>query len=304
MTSRDIGASVRQRLLNQAHQQDRPFQEVLQFYAMERFLYRLSRSPFADQFVLKGALLLAAWKAPQARPTMDIDLAGRANNSLDHIAQLMAAICAELCEGDGIEFLADTIETSRIKEDAEYEGARVRLEAVLSKARVRMQIDIGFGDLIVPAPTKIEYPTLLELPAPIIRAYSKETVIAEKLQALTMLGMLNSRLKDYYDMALLARLYAFEGELLMESVASTFRHRGTMFELEPAGLTDAYAADPARRTQWRAFVRRNRFTGEPDDLAALVAEVRRFVAPLLDAAARDQSFVARWPAGGPWEAAR
>ena len=147
MTRRDIGASVRQRLLNQAHQQDRPFQEVLQFYAMERFLYRLSRSPFADQFVLKGALLLAAWKAPQARPTMDIDLAGRANNSLDHIAQLMAAICAELCEEDGIEFLADTIETSRIKEDAASEQEQaLRLFRVYADERVDdARVHAGYG---------------------------------------------------------------------------------------------------------------------------------------------------------------
>ena len=301
MNGRDVGASIRQRLLNQAHRQVRPFQEILQFYAMERFLYRLSRSPFADQFVLKGALLLAAWKAPQARPTMDIDLAGRTGNSLEHIAEAMSAVCHQPSEGDGIEFLDKTIETTRIKEGAEYEGVRVRLEATLAKARIRLQIDIGFGDVIVPAPVSLEYPTLLDLPAPVIRAYSKETVIAEKLQALVTLGLLNSRLKDYYDIALLARLYAFDGEQLLESLLATFRHRGTLFEAKPVGLTGTYARDPARATQWRAFVRRNRFASEPDDLAILVAEVRRFADPLLAAATNGRRFPARWPTGGPWE---
>lgn len=301
MSGRDVGASIRQRLLNQAHQQVRPFQEILQFYAMERFLFRLSRSPFADQFVLKGALLLAAWKAPQARPTMDIDLAGRTSNSQEHVADVISAVCNQPSEGDGIEFLDKTIETTRIKEDAEYEGVRVRLAATLAKARIRLQIDIGFGDVIVPAPVTLKYPTLLDSPAPVIRAYSKETVIAEKLHALITLGLLNSRLKDYYDIALLARLYAFDGEELFESLLATFRHRGTLIEAEPAGLTEAYARDPARATQWRAFVRRSRFASEPDDLAVLVSEVRRFADPLLTAAAHASGFPARWPSGGPWE---
>ena len=301
MSGPGVGASIRQRLLNKAHQQVRPFQEILQFYAMERFLYRLSLSPIAEEFVLKGALLLAAWRAPQARPTMDIDLAGRTSNSLEHIAEVMLAVCHQPSEGDGIEFLSNTIETMRIKEDSEYEGVRVRLEATLAKARIRLQIDIGFGDVIVPAPVSLEYPTLLDLPAPVIRAYSKETVIAEKLEALVTLGLLNSRLKDYYDIALLARLYAFDGEQLLGSLLATFRHRGTSIEAEPVGLSAAYARDPARATQWRAFVRRNRFTGESHDLAVLVTEVRRFADPLLATAAHSRGFPARWPAGGPWE---
>lgn len=204
MSSRDIGASVRQRLLNQAHQQDRPFQELLQFYAMERFLYRLCRSPFAGQFVLKGALLLTAWRAPRSRPTMDIDLAGRASNSLEHISHVIASICEEAGD-DGIEFLGHSVRASRIREDAEYEGVRVRFESALSRARIRMQIDIGFGDVIVPAPQLLIYPTLLDFPAPVIRAYSKESVIAEKLHAITVLGLLNSRIKDYHDIAFLLR---------------------------------------------------------------------------------------------------
>src|SRR5207253_7440613 len=151
-------------------------------------------------------------------------------------------------------------------------------------ARISMQIDIGFGDVIVPGPTEVEYPTLLDFPAPVLRAYPKETVIAEKLEALTKLGLLNSRMKDYYDLALLSRMYSFEGENLIEAIIATFLHRGTSIEAEPVGITDAFYADPARAIQWRAFVRRSRFTQELGDLEKLVAEVRRFALPVLAAA--------------------
>ena len=166
MSKRDLGASVRQRLLDQARAQDRPFQEVLQYFAMERFLYRLAKSPFADRFILKGALLLTAWRAPLSRPTMDIDLAGRTDNALDHVASLVGEVCGIAVEPDGIEFSRASIEASRIKEDADYEGVRVQFHATLARARIPMQLDIGFGDIITPGPAEIEYPTLLDFPAP------------------------------------------------------------------------------------------------------------------------------------------
>jgi hypothetical protein len=301
VSGRDAGASVRQRLLNQSRAQGRPFQELLQYFAMERFLYRLSKSLDRDRFVLKGALLLTAWRAPQSRPTMDIDLAGRTNNELNHIAELVGAVCDVAVEPDGIEFNRASIEVSRIKEDADYEGVRVRFHATLAKARIPMQIDIGFGDVIVPGPTELEYPTMLDFPAPVLQAYPRETVVAEKLEALTALGLLNSRMKDYYDLALLSRMYPFEGEPLTDAIVATFRHRGTTIETEPIGLTEAYHNDPARAVQWRAFVRRSRFDEEARDLARLIAEIRPFALPVLSAIAAKDTFKARWKAGGPWE---
>ena len=163
-----------------------------------------------------------------------------------------------------------------------------------------MQIDIGFGDVIVPAPIELEYPTLLDLPAPVLHAYPRETVIAEKLEALTKLGLLNSRMKDYYDLALLTPMYPFNGEIWYAAIVATFRHRGTKIEAEPIGLSEAYYADPARAIQWRAFVRRSRFTEQRDDLKELVLEVRQFALPLLAAAADEKFFEARWRPGGPW----
>lgn len=206
MSGRDIGASVRQRLLNRARAEGRPFQELLQYFAMERFLYRLAKSAFADLFVLKGALLLTAWKAPVTRPTINIDLAGKTSNELDHIRSVISELCESTTEADGLEFDPASIEVQRIQEDAEYEGVRVRFQGMLARARIPIQIDIGFGDVIVPKPVDVEYPAMLEFPPPVLRCYPKETVVAEKLEALTVLGMLNSRIKDYYDMALLARL--------------------------------------------------------------------------------------------------
>jgi hypothetical protein len=188
---------------------------------------------------------------------MDIDLAGRMNNQLDHIKEIVARVCEVDVEPDGIAFNRTSIEVSRIKEDADYEGVRVQFHATLARARIPMPLDIGFGDVITPGPTDIEYPSLLDFPAPVLRAYPKETVVAEKLEALTALGLLNSRLKDFYDLALLSRMYPFEGERLVKAISATFRHRRTTIEPEPIGLTQAYCDDPARAIQWRAFVRRN-----------------------------------------------
>jgi predicted nucleotidyltransferase component of viral defense system len=247
VSGRDVGASVRQRLLNQSRAQGRPFQELLQYFAMERFLYRLAQSPFADRFILKGALLLTAWRAPLSRPTIDIDLAGRTSNELEHIAELVGAVCDLVTEPD------------------------------------------------------VEYPTLLDFPAPVLQAYPRETVVAEKLEALTTLGLLNSRMKDYYDLALLPRMYSFEGEKLVASILATFRHRGTKIESEPIGLTDAFYADPARAIQWRAFIRRSRFVEASGELERLVAEIRQFALPVLEACAGEKAFKARWQPGGPWK---
>ena len=167
MSTRDLGASVRQRLLNQAKAQFRPFQEVMQYYAMERFLYRLARSPHTDEFILKGALLLSAWRSPLSRSTMDIDLLGKTSNKLDHIRSIFSNICVVDVEPDGISFDPASLETTRIKEDADYEGVRVHFNGILARARISMQIDIGFGDVVIPEITTIEYPTMLEFPVPV-----------------------------------------------------------------------------------------------------------------------------------------
>jgi len=300
VSQRDIGASVRQRLLNQAHERGRPFQELLQYFVMERFLYRLSRSQFRDSFILKGALLLTAWRAPQSRPTMDIDLMGRIDNSLEHIRVVVEEICGLAVEQDGVEFREETIQIQRIKEDAEYEGARVRLTAMVAKARLVVQIDIGFGDAIVPRPDEIEYPVLLEFPVPKLLAYPRETVVAEKLEAITILGVLNSRMKDYFDLMLLSQLYEFDGAVLHRAVRATFKRRSTEVEPLPIGLSDDFALVPGKAAQWKAFLRRSRFETDYANLDGVIRIVRGFAGPVLTAAVTEDGFQSLWRPGGPW----
>jgi hypothetical protein len=283
LTKRDVGASVRERLANQARAKQRPFQELLQYYAMERFLYRLSRSRHANEFVLKGALLMTAWQAPLARSTMDIDLLGRTSNELDHIRTVFAGLCDIESEPDGVFFDSKSVKVARIKEDADYEGTRVRFHATLARARIPMQIDIGFGDVIVPSV-----------------AYPKETVIAEKLEALTILGALNSRMKDFYDLWALSRLYAFEGSVLLKAIQATFARRETVIEATPFGLDEEFANDSGRSMQWTAFLRRSRIASAPVSLAETVLAIREFAHPVLSAAASGRPLDQNWRAGGPW----
>ena len=298
--SRDIAASVRQRLLNESKKKNRPFQELLQYFAMERFLYRLSRHSQSDRFVLKGALLMTAWGTAESRPTVDIDLAAKTSNDHDLIRQWIQDLCAVSFEEDGLVYDAASIIIERIKEDADYEGVRIRFEATLARARVPMQIDIGFGDVITPHPSKLEYPVILDLPAPRLLAYPRETVIAEKLEAIAVLGLLNSRLKDYFDIWLLSRMYPFDGAILSGAVKATFQNRATAITARPVGLTRKFSEDTARQTQWTAFRKRGRFPNAPDELAALVEAVAKFTSPLLDALSGSKEFRQAWIDGGPW----
>jgi len=273
---------------------------VLQYFAMERFLYRLAQSPHANTFILKGALLLTAWQAPTSRPTLDIDLAGRTDNGLENIRTVVRSLCAIDVTEDGITFNAESVEVSRIEEDADYEGARARFDAILAGARVLLQIDVGFGDVIVPHPERLEYPTILNFPAPVLLAYPKESVVAEKLEALTVLGLINSRLKDYFDLWLLSKVYPFDGTVLAAAVEATFERRRTTIQALPIGLTEAFGRDPVRVTQWRAMRRRSPFGTAPEELLDLVAAVSAFASPLLSALAAHAEFRARWEPGGPW----
>ena len=230
MTSpRNVSASVRQRLLNRARGDRRPFNELLQYFAMERVLYRLSQSAHADRFVLKGALMLQVWRSPTTRPTMDIDLLGRTSNAEAALVEQLQDILAVDVEPDGLDFDADSIRTERTTEGAEYEGIRIRFSGVLDTARVRMQIDVGFGDVVYPAPEAVDLPTMLDFPAPRLLCYSREASIAEKLEAAVKLGMLNSRMKDFYDVWLLSRQFDFDGSELADAIRLTFERRARRF---------------------------------------------------------------------------
>jgi hypothetical protein len=298
--SKNIAASVRQRLLNKAKETGRTFSELLQYFAMERFLYRLSKSRYVDNFVLKGALMLTAWEAPLTRPTMDIDLLGRIDNSIETIIDVTREMCRQEVEPDGIFFDVTTIEAERIAEDAEYEGIRVRFRGSLDTAQIVMQLDIGFGDIIIPSPELTNYPTLLDLPAPHLFGYSRESTIAEKFEAMVKLGILNSRMKDFFDIWLISRQFDFNGVTLVEAILKTFSTRRTRIPAEPVALTDAFANDTTKAVQWRGFLRKNRLSGAPKDLMEVIIFIGAFLKPISERLAAGHVFNSTWKAPGPW----
>ncbi len=293
-------ALVHQRLLNKARETSRPFNELLQHFAIERFIYRLSKSPHADRFILKGALMLSTWKSAVSRPTMDIDLLGKIDNSLEVIVAAMKDVCGIDVEADGMSFNAKTVTAARITEDAEYEGVRVRLQGGLGNARVPLQIDIGFGDVIVPGPTKITYPALLDFPAPALNGYSMESTIAEKFQAMVKLGVLNSRMKDFYDIWMLCRTFNFKGITLAEAVEKTFENRSTPITVDPTTFDPSFAKDGDKKAQWQGFIEKAKLGDAPESFEDVVEVVKMFIRPLLVSLAQKRQFRSAWTAPGPW----
>jgi predicted nucleotidyltransferase component of viral defense system len=249
---------------------------VLTRYAVERFLYRLSRSPYVDRFVLKGALLLLVWLGETLRPTRDADLLGFGDLSDDALLQIFADVCGVEVEPDAMRYFGDSVRLEPIRMEDAYGGRRVTLQAEIGAARLRIQVDIGIGDVVIPAPEWLVYPSLLDLPRPRLRAYLRESVIAEKFHAIVFLGSRNSRMKDYFDLRALAREGALDIRLLGEAIAATFERRLTALPVDvPLGLSDEFAHDTAKRTQWKAFLGKNRL--DAPTLDEVITEVRRFV---------------------------
>ena len=289
-------ASVRQRLLNLARSRGEDFQLLVTRYGIERFLYRLGRS---EHFVLKGAMLFHVWGIEDHRPTKDVDLLGFGSFEEDHVRRMMQAVLVVPVEDDGLRFDLESLVVSRIREDDAYGGIRAEVRYDLAGMQLRLQIDVGIGDAIVPEAESATFPTLLDDDAPRLRIYRRETVVAEKLHAMVLLGLANSRMKDFYDVAFLADHFDFDGRPLVDAIAATFERRRTPVpEALPLALTDAFAGDEVKRTQWSAFLRRSRLPVA--DLADVVAGISAFVARPIIAAAEGRSYGLRWRAGGPW----
>jgi hypothetical protein len=297
---KNVAASVRQRLSDLAKSTGRPFQEVAQYYAMERWLFRLAQSKHAERFVLKGALMMTAWGASATRPTRDIDLLGHMTSSIDAVTNTIRDVCRQAVEADGVSFDPDSITGIVIKEDADYEGVRVLFRGSLENMVLPMQIDVGFGDAVVPVPAPITYPTLLDHPAPLLRGYRQETAIAEKFEAMTKLGLLNSRMKDFFDIFLLSRQFDFDGEVLRSAIETTFRHRGTTVSPEPTAFTTAFASDASKVSQWQGFLRKSKILNTPTDLATIIAGIAMFLSPPAAAIRDGNGFDLHWRAPGPW----
>ncbi|MBV8548674.1 MAG: nucleotidyl transferase AbiEii/AbiGii toxin family protein [Alphaproteobacteria bacterium] len=297
----NIGASVRARLLNLARERGTDFQLILTRYVLERLLYRLSVSAYREKFILKGAMLNALWLEDPFRATRDLDLLGSIEADADEARATFRAILATPVADDGVAFDAEHLTAEAIRENASYGGIRLTTTAQLGGARVPVRIDIGFGDAVTPGPVLADYPALLDLPRPRLRIYPRETVVAEKCEAMVSLGLTNSRLKDFYDVAVLATTFAFEGPQLGEALAATFRRRGTPLPREmPPALTDAFVRRPETLAQWRAFTLREAITEALNDLDHVAALLRVFLVPPLEAAANGVAFDQEWPSGGPW----
>ena len=299
MTGRNVGASVRARLLARARETRQDFSLVLTRYAIERLLYRIGVSSHADHFLLKGALLFDLWFDVPHRPTRDIDLLGFGSGELSLMESTFKEISA-IAEDDGVTFDPDTVRATEIRKDANYAGVRVGLLGSIDGGRCQIQVDSGFGDAVTPDPDDVEYPVMLpEFAAPKLRAYPRYTVVAEKLEALTSLGMANSRMKDYFDLWVLARYADFDADILRRAVRATFDRRATsMSGSAPLGLTDAFAQDAQKDAQWLAFLSRNRLEGLA--LHDVIAALGRFLLPIVEAAASNSPLRGRWTAGGPW----
>lgn len=275
--SGNLAASIRARLLNHARAHDLAFDLVLTRYVLERLLYRLSRSAAADRFVLKGAMLVMTWFDAPHRGTRDLDLLGFGEPDPDALVRLFQDLFAAP-EEDGLVFDIAALRADLIREDLEYGGVRLRTTATLDGARIRVTVDIGFGDAIEPGLELIDYPVLLDLPPPRLRAYARETVIAEKFQAMVALGRANSRMKDFYDVWVLSRTHEFDTERLARAIAATFERRQTPIPaVSPDALTPAFAADAAKQVQWRGFVTDLELA--PPGLDIVVQDVAAFLTP-------------------------
>ncbi|MHB9003349.1 MAG: nucleotidyl transferase AbiEii/AbiGii toxin family protein [Coriobacteriia bacterium] len=300
-TPKNIPASVRARLKNKADALGITLEQALRYYAMERFLFRLSQTPWADALVVKGAAMLRVWDGAVARPTQDIDFLGRIDNSPESVERIVRE-CLDVTVDDGLEFSPDVV-VEPITVADRYPGARATLRGKLSGARITLQLDIGVSDVAVPEPGWVDYPTLLGTDSPRILAYQPATAVAEKFETMIAKGLSNSRVKDYYDIWMLSRALRFRGVELRDAIQATFSQRGTsMPRARPPVLAGEFANQPAARAQWVAFSKKLRASGldVPDDLSTIVERVSTFVVPVAVAVAAGAAFELMWEPDSGW----
>lgn len=265
---------------------------------MERFLYRLSRSPHANRFILKGALLLKTWSIAESRPTMDIDMLGQTSNDEADIVAKVKDILEVDVEADGLTFDPDSIRTEPIAEEKNYSGIRIRFPGYLDTAKISMQIDIGFGDVVYPGPEVSLFPTILDFPAPELLCYSPESAIAEKFEAMIKLGVLNSRMKDFYDIWMLSSQLNFDGAKLAEATRQTLERRGTIIPKEVEAFSEAFIE--IKQVQWTAFRNKLNQNHVPVSFRDIVSVVKNFLTPVIFKLSKGTVILGSWTAPGPW----
>ncbi len=296
---KNIPASVRARLLNEAKQQGESFDQLLQYFAIERFLYRLSLTEWGERFVVKGAIMLRAWGTPLGRPTRDIDFLGTIDNSAAVVERAVRDCLAVEYPDDGLVFDAE-IETSEINVADRYPGVRAVVRGHLDGGRFKLQLDVGIDDAVVTDPEWVDYPTLLDLEAPRILAFQPATAIAEKFETIVTKGLANSRLRDYYDIWLLSTIHAYGGAELAATIAGTFAHRRTeLTATTPSGLTAAFYRTAEAQSRWRSFLSEKGIDA-PADLADVCEAIIDFIMPAVTAAAAEETFVLKWKPSTGW----
>jgi predicted nucleotidyltransferase component of viral defense system len=301
--SPNVPASIKARLLNQARKTGEELELYLVRYACERFLYRLGASPLRDRYVLKGAALLALWVDDPYRATRDLDLLAFGASDAASIREVVETICGRECAEDGLTFDATSVEVTPIRAEDKYPGQRAVLWAYLGKARIRLQVDFGFGEGISPSAEDSEYPTMLAgLPAPRLRTYPQVVTLAEKLDAMVQLGRRNSRMKDFHDVWALSTEFAFDGRSLRHAIVDCFARRGTPWTPEaPEALGSAFYRDDDLQARWGAYLRAGAFRAPPPARFESIGErVRSFLGPVRESIVADEPFELEWRAGGPW----
>lgn len=284
MSSTAVSQSVHQKLLNIRDKTGEDFNHLLIRYGLERLLYRLIQSGYGQQFVLKGAMLFALWDNVPRRSTRDIDLLGFEEVSHKRLQQVITDACNVIVLDDGLRFDQESITTSDIRDDQEYHGIRVTLSAFLGNARLPIQMDVGYGDALSPNPATIQYPAILSFPTPLIRAYHPATVIAEKFNAMVVLGMMNSRLKDFYDIYVILNNMNIDKVELAEAIESTFKRRNTPLPtVLPVAFTDEFSHDKNKETQWKAFLKRSELAGFDIPFCEIVHAIKEKLWPIVEA---------------------
>ena len=283
-----------------ARQSGKPFQSLLIQYGLERFLYRLSQSSFKERFILKGGFLLVGMGIPQSRTTRDVDFLGLMNGDLDVVSMAIRQI-GGLAINDGLVYEFNNLNSEVISDRFDYPGLRLKFTACLGKARMPMQIDVGFGDAVIPAAIEMTFPTLLDMEPPVVRAYSTETIVAEKFEASLYLATLNSRMKDFYDIWMLSRAYCFQGLSLQEAITATCRRRKTALSSKTEIFAKEFANLAGKQTQWAAFLKKSHFSDISENFSAIMEKLRTFLHPVIKAIEKDARFEKSWPPGGPWQ---
>lgn len=299
---KNLAASVGDRLKKIARDGGQDMMQILIRYTNERFLYRLSRSDHRNQFVLKGATLFAIWANAPHRPTRDLDFLAFGDHEPEAMRVIFQEVCQTVVEDDGLVFLFDTVEVATRRNEEAYPGLHVDVVVALGNAQIPLKIDVGFGDAVIPSPVDGVVPVLLpDFAAPLLRVYRRETVIAEKLEAMVSLGLTNSRMKDYYDVWYLAQNFAFAGEEITTAVKATFdRRRTALPDAVPLSLTDDFALSPTKQAQWAAFLSRSGLTSFGPSLPAAITTLEQFLLPILAAMHASIDFTLVWKPGESW----